>query len=33
MQTVALASDGFSYERTAIEAHIESCRAGAWRVG
>jgi hypothetical protein len=31
MQTVALASDGFSYERVAIEAHIERCRAGACR--
>jgi len=25
----ALASDGFSYERAAIEAHIQRCPAGA----
>lgn len=29
MRDVALASDGFSYERAAIEAHIRRCQAGA----
>lgn len=32
MQVVALASDGFSYEQAAIEAHMARCRAGAFDV-
>lgn len=30
MQRVALASDGYSYEWLAIEAHVVRCQAGAW---
>ena len=30
MRDAALASDGFSYERAAIEAHIRRCQAGAY---
>ena len=30
MRDVALSSDGFSYERAAIEAHIRRCQAGAY---